>query len=49
MLQPHAWAMEMGRMLESLEGWPMNFGLLGKGNVSMPRPLEEQVASGACD
>lgn len=35
------------RMLESLDGLPMNFGLLGKGNASLPEPLYEQVAAGA--
>ncbi|WP_392340818.1 urease subunit alpha [Moritella marina] len=35
------------RMLESLDNFPMNFGLLGKGNASVPEPLHEQVAAGA--
>jgi urease subunit alpha len=35
------------RMLESLDNFPMNFGLLGKGNASVPAPLHEQVAAGA--
>ncbi|MEZ8127603.1 urease subunit alpha [Enterovibrio norvegicus] len=36
------------RMLQSLDAFPMNFGLLGKGNASLPESLEEQVAAGAC-
>ncbi len=35
------------RMLESLSGLPMNFGLLGKGNCSSPEPLVEQIRAGA--
>src|SRR5450432_1047699 len=35
---PGAW--NLGRMLESLEAWPMNFGFLGKGNASTAAPLE---------
>ncbi|MEA3413122.1 MAG: urease subunit alpha [Pseudomonadota bacterium] len=35
------------RMLQSVEAWPLNFGFLGKGNASLPRPLEEQVEAGA--
>lgn len=34
-------------MLQSLDGFPMNFGLLGKGNASLPIALEEQVRAGA--
>ena len=36
------------RMLESIEGLPVNVGLLGKGNCSMNQPLEEQIEAGAC-
>lgn len=36
------------RMLESIEGFPVNVGLLGKGNCSMNQPLEEQIEAGAC-
>jgi urease subunit alpha len=43
---PGAW--NIARMLEALEEWPMNFGLLGKGNVSTDGPLEEQIAAGVC-
>ena len=35
------------RMLQAAEGLPMNLGFLGKGNASLPRPLEEQVEAGA--
>ncbi len=34
-------------MLQSLDGFPMNFGLLGKGNASLPEALEGQVRAGA--
>ncbi len=34
-------------MLKSLEAFPINFGLLGKGNSSLPKPLIEQVEAGA--
>jgi urease subunit alpha len=33
-------------MYQALEELPMNFGLLGKGNASLPEPLEEQVRAG---
>ncbi|MDP2573595.1 urease subunit alpha [Vibrio penaeicida] len=42
---PGPW--NMHRMLESLDTFPMNFGLLGKGNASQPEGLREQVAAGA--
>jgi urease subunit alpha len=35
------------RMLEAVEGLPLNFGLLGKGNASQPEPLVEQIVAGA--
>lgn len=34
------------RMYQALEELPINFGLLGKGNASLPRPLEEQIEAG---
>ena len=34
------------RMLEAADELPMNFGFLGKGNASLPLPLEEQIAAG---
>jgi urease subunit alpha len=36
------------RMLESLEEFPLNFGLLGKGNDSLQSSLMEQIEAGAC-
>jgi urease subunit alpha len=36
------------RMLQAAEGLPVNWGVLGKGNGSLARPLEDQVAAGAC-
>src|ERR1700757_315950 len=43
---PGAWNME--RMLQAAEGFPINLGFLGKGNSSLPGPLEEQIEAGAC-
>ncbi len=43
---PGAW--HLGRMLQAAEGFPMNLGFFGKGNASMPAPLEEQIRAGAC-
>jgi urease subunit alpha len=37
----------LGRMLQSLEAFPMNFGLLGKGNSSQSAGLKEQIRAGA--
>jgi urease subunit alpha len=37
----------LGQMLKSLDIFPMNFGLLGKGNSAQPEGLEEQVEAGA--
>ena len=34
-------------MLQAAEAFPMNLGFLGKGNVSLPLPLEEQIRAGA--
>jgi urease subunit alpha len=36
------------RMLEALDEFPLNFGLLGKGNDSQEPALIEQIAAGAC-
>ena len=41
-----AWNIE--RMLQSVEGLPVNIGFLGKGNCSVAGPIEEQLAAGAC-
>ena len=38
----------IGRMLQALDGLPINFGLAGKGNASTPEPLHEMIAAGAC-
>ena len=37
----------IGKMYQSLDVFPMNFGLLGKGNVSKALPIEEQLQAGA--
>lgn len=42
---PGIW--NLHRMLEAADSLPMNLGFLGKGNVSLPEPLREQVAAGA--
>lgn len=42
---PGPWYMH--RMLESAEAFAMNFGFLGKGNASLPKPLREQISAGA--
>ncbi len=34
-------------MLSAAEAFPMNLGFLGKGNVSLPGPLVEQIEAGA--
>ncbi len=34
-------------MLSAIDAFPMNIGLLGKGNASQPEPLREQVRAGA--
>ncbi len=38
---PGPW--NVARMLEALEAFPLNFGLLGKGNASLPEALDEQI------
>lgn len=42
---PGPWHIE--RMLQSIDAYPMNIGLLGKGNASLPAALHEQVNAGA--
>ncbi|MBN9094970.1 urease subunit alpha, partial [Pandoraea pnomenusa] len=42
---PGPWHLE--RMLQAADGWPINLGFLGKGNVSQPEPLMEQIEAGA--
>ncbi len=41
---PGPW--NVARMLQSLQAFPLNFGLLGKGNASLPESLIEQIAAG---
>lgn len=36
------------RMLQAFEGLPVNVGILGKGNNSLAKPLEEMIRAGAC-
>lgn len=40
-------AWHIGRMIESFDAFPMNLALAGKGNASVPAPLEEMVLAGA--
>jgi urease subunit alpha len=42
---PGAW--HLGKMLQSADAFPMNLGFMGKGNASLPGPLDEQVIAGA--
>ncbi|HET8939624.1 MAG TPA: urease subunit alpha, partial [Polyangiales bacterium] len=35
------------RMLQAVDGLPMNLGFLGKGNASLPEALDEQIEAGA--
>ncbi len=42
---PGAW--HIRRMYEAAQGFPLNFGFLGKGNASSPEPLREQIRAGA--
>ncbi len=42
---PGPW--HLARMYQAIEALPMNFGLLAKGNASLPEPLEEQIRAGA--
>ncbi|WP_224814446.1 urease subunit alpha [Hasllibacter sp. MH4015] len=43
---PGPW--HIGRMLQSLDAFPMNFGLSCKGNASQPEALVEMINAGAC-
>jgi urease subunit alpha len=43
---PGPW--HIGRMLQALDAFPINFGLSGKGNASKPEALVEMVNAGAC-
>ena len=42
---PGSW--HIGRILQALEGFPMNFAVAGKGNSSRPEALIEQIEAGA--
>ncbi|MGI2799228.1 urease subunit alpha [Photobacterium damselae] len=44
-ITPGPWNIEM--MLSAFDEWPVNAGLLGKGNSSSMDPLKEQIAAGA--
>ncbi len=43
---PGPW--HIGRMLQAVDGLPMNIGISGKGNASLPGALIEMVNGGAC-
>jgi urease subunit alpha len=43
---PGPW--HLGRMIQSFDAIPMNLGLSGKGNASLPKALEEMILGGAC-
>ena len=40
-------AWNVGKMLQSAEHWPINFGFLGRGNSAKPNSLPDQLAGGA--
>ncbi|MDF3919110.1 MAG: urease subunit alpha [Pseudomonadota bacterium] len=42
---PGEW--HLGKMLQAVDTLPMNIGLLGKGNASLPEALEAQIVAGA--
>lgn len=44
-ITPGPWNIEM--MLRSFDSWPVNAGVLGKGNCSGQEPLAEQIIAGA--
>ncbi|QNT69045.1 urease subunit alpha [Defluviicoccus vanus] len=43
---PGPW--HISRMLQAIDGLPINIGLFGKGNAAKPEALLEQVVAGAC-
>ncbi|HWK67730.1 MAG TPA: urease subunit alpha [Rhizobiaceae bacterium] len=43
---PGPW--HIARMIQSLDAFPMNIGISGKGNTSLPGALEEMILAGAC-
>jgi urease subunit alpha len=42
---PGPW--HLAQMLQAAEAFPMNLGFTGKGNVSLPQPIVEQIEAGA--
>ena len=36
------------RMIEAADAFAMNLGFMGKGNASLPQPLEEMILAGCC-
>jgi len=42
---PGVW--HMAQMLQAADGLPVNVGFTGKGNVSLPGPIDEQIEAGA--
>jgi urease subunit alpha len=44
-ITPGTWNIEM--MLRSFDAWPVNAGVLGKGNSTGTAPIEEQIRAGA--
>jgi urease subunit alpha len=40
-------AWNVGKMLQSAESWPINFGFLGRGNSSKPDSIVDQIEGGA--
>ncbi len=45
-ITPGTWNVK--RMLQAVEGLPVNVGLLGKGNCSTSTPIIEQIEAGVC-
>ena len=43
---PGPW--NIARIIQAFDGLPMNIGVFGKGNASLPGALEEMVLAGAC-
>jgi urease subunit alpha len=43
---PGPWHIE--RMLQAIEGLPVNIGLFGKGNAATPKALHEMIEAGVC-
>lgn len=43
---PGPW--HIARMMEACADLPVNIGIAGKGNASLPAPLQEQIRAGAC-